>query len=243
MSMEHKFLLGLSAGVIALSVTLTGCATSPNYQTTGTKIPFVAGENISDALGSYSLISVNPENSLLSYPPSTETIVDVESLTANGFTEADAEAASKSALSFVTTEMIDNASIDTPDTYAATLQTLAEKYMTGAYIPIMTDPQKSTIVFHVDPGITFVRDGKPRISASGALPLEISASTLNDGRKTILISGMTDTYYRLDEASKKPQGKNALRAVSSWSLYMEPDANGVWKIAGYQTNFENSLVP
>ena len=216
----------------------TGSANSSTAATGGTSISQVEGETVTDALGTYSHISVNPNDAIFAFPQSSQTIVDTASLSANGFTEADAAAASKAAASFVVTEMIDNASIDTPDTFASTLQADGEKYFTGDYVSIMTDPSQSTIIYTAPAGVTFARDGKPRISSSKIDILTVAGSTLNDGRKTITVAGRSQIDYRLSEASKKTMNKDKITGIGSWDLRMISDGQGGWKIAGYQTSFE-----
>lgn len=239
--MGNKYRNSITIGVLStvVSVSLIGCSSPQATLMNGKLITVVQGEQVTDSLGTYARLKLEANSPVYNFPFSPQTLIDKTSIEANGFTEADAAAAQKAAAEFVATEMVDNASIDTPETFATTLQADASKYFIGSYIPIMTDPNQSTIIYKTADGVTFMRDGKTRIANNELSVIGIEGSSLLDGTKTIAVNGQTETTYRLSkESTATNNGKNSVTIISSWGLYMLPDENGNWKIAGYQTNFE-----
>ena len=93
--------------------TPTPAETCPDSETQGPWGDVVAAEHLTDAAGAYCHTTIDP--AAAQFDPS---VVDLDSLTAHGFTLADAEAAQHSAVSYVAEQGLDSSRLDdysTPD--------------------------------------------------------------------------------------------------------------------------------
>lgn len=251
--------------VAALSFGIAGCA--PTNSSSGasidgaTSISIVQGEQITDALGTYSKITVDPNNP--AFNTSAIQSIDMDSIKAAGYSEQDLSSAQKIAMQFTLTEMIDSKSLDTPDSLPQTLQDINTTYFTGPYASILSEPT-SNIVYAQKDGLTFVRDGKPRIADTKTKISFAAGETTPEGLKLIDFGGVTETKYRVTTDSlvnwykaKNPnlsdsQVKKDLKlddskektvtVTSNWFLTTTPDDSGNWKIAGYETSHSTILT-
>lgn len=233
-------------GAFALSgvLLLSGCSLMPEMRTSTaidgtTSIALISGEQVTDELGTYSKLQLDSKNPLLIFNKSAE-YVDLPSIESVGFTEADAEAAQKAAVSFVSTEMFDNASADVPTTSAQTLSDVVGRYATGKYLGQLTSPEFRLIYLQPD-GVTFLRDGKPRISAMNTKLIEVAGTRYkSDNVPAIDISGATITDYRVSSTGAGAGFKTA-SVECYWTFRMVP-ADGTWKILGSETSYDSQLI-
>jgi hypothetical protein len=245
-------LLIAGLGVAAITFGSAGCASVLPNQETGlpiegtTSISVIDGEKINDELGSYTKVTLDPNDPSLKFDKNAE-YVDMASIENSGFTEADAAAAQKAAIMFASTEMIDNAAADIPAKKAETLSNIVNQYATGPYINSteyvegMLDANSNLVYVQPD-GITFVRDGSKRISSVNTKINGIYGETgSGDGLSAIHVVGATVVDYKVNQSGAGAGYKTA--QVESWfELRMVPDGSGAWKILGYNNSFETSLI-
>lgn len=226
---------------------LSACSLLPGTQTNTamegtTSIAIVAGEKVTDELGEYSKLKLDEGNPLLTFDKNAE-FVDMASIESAGFTAADAEAAQKAAVSFVLAEMFDNASADIPTTASVTVAELIGKYASGDS-RVHRGWGNNTPFIYVQPdGVTFVRDGKPRISAINTKMIEVSGGRWkSDGdRPFITVSAVTITDYRVSPSSESGNDYKTASVETWWSLMMVPE-NATWKIYATEINYDTKLV-
>ena len=237
--MGNNYRNSITIGVLSIvvSASLIGCSSPQTTLMNGESITVVQGEQVTDSLGTYSKIKLDPSNPFLKFDK-TASFVDMASLESNGFTEADAAAAQKAAVTFASTDMIDNAAVDLPANSAETFANIVGTYGTGQYLSDLSNPNSKLIYIQPD-GITFARDGGTRISSVTTRIDEVAGATFKkDGLASIMVSGVTLVDYRM-----APSNDNKIAQVEAgWTLRMNPDGNGNWKIVGCNSDYITTLL-
>lgn len=245
--------------VAAVAFGAAGCAptTQASVITNGTSISIIAGEQVTDALGTYSRLTVDPNSPEFSKTAIGKTYMD--EIYAAGYTDADFSAAQKSAVTFALTEMIDSKGLDTPEA----LSDSVSGYLSGSFVPHMTNPSESAVVYLQKDGLTFIRDGKPRIASNSTKIISAMGVSYDKTRTSINFYGQSETKYRATPESlvkwyqtthtgvSEADVKNALKitdskeknitVISSWTLAMLPDETGAWKVQGYENTYQTLL--
>lgn len=239
-------LAGITVASVAFGIAgcapTSGTAPSPYGSLDGaTSISIIDGSQVTDALGNYTKVSVDPNSPLMKFDSSAPYAVDMASLSQQGISNDEAQAAQQAAISFITTEMFDNAAADIPGDYATALSNVGSQYVAGEYSSKILDPAKSNLLYTQKDGVTFMRDGKTRISSNNTVIDALYSSDFSDGRKNILISGISQVDYRVNPTGAGAGYKTAV-VDAMWQLRMGLDENGVWKIYGYDNTFTTSLV-
>lgn len=236
------------AGITVASVAfgIAGCAPTSSTPSspygsfdTATSISIIDGSQVTDSLGTYAKASVDPNSPIMKYDK-TAPYVDAGSFAQLGLTDADAESAQQTAVTFVMTQMFDNAAADIPGDSANVLAAVGNEYVRGYYANKILDPANSTLLYTQKDGITFVRDGKSRISSNYTALNSLSAGSGGSGT-SVTVSGISKVDYRINPTGSGAGYKTAV-VDAQWSLRLQKDESGAWKINGYEDTFTTSLV-
>lgn len=233
------FVAGL--GVAAIAFGSSGCAgvipsqgTNSNTINGGTSISIVQGEQVIDALGTYSKVQIDSSNPAFVFDKTAD-YADMESITANGFTETDAAAAQKAVVTFVSTEMIDNNALDIPANADQVRENIKNTYgLSGRQDPRLFD-SSSKIIYVQPDGITFARDGQTRILSNTTKINSVSGQNIS-GMSYVIVTGQTSVDYKPNSKANK-----TTQLLANWVYSVMPDTDGQWKIVGYDNSYQTYL--
>lgn len=213
---------------------------------------------VTDELGSYMKGKLDP-----SFPLATADKVDMTSITPLGYTDADVQEAQQFIANFTATEMVDSNLADNPAAYDNFVTSMKENYLTGYYADALAR-RDTQLVYQQTDGLQFARDGKTRFS-SNKTSIDYVQGTAGDAYGTSLnISGTTQVDYRVpdkniltwyqtrhpemttkqitDKLGLKDNKEETLRVDLAWQYWLQKDANGAWKIAGFSNSYEGNIV-
>lgn len=255
-----KAKMALAAITLGAVVTLTGgCAqVAPQTPESGitTSSVVVADTTVTDELGSYTKVKLKENDPSLTLI--TGAGYDKAGLAAAGFTEADAAAAQKYAVNFAATEMVDSPILDTSSSFDSYMSNATSNYLTGSYVGDMVK-QGSGLVYTQPDGLQFARDGKPRLTNN-----KLSVETITATNGLMTVAGVSEVDYRVpdkniltwyqarhpemtaqqitDKLGLKDTKEETLRVKIGWTYWLQKDAAGAWKIAGFGNNYKGDIV-
>lgn len=185
------------------SPTPTPAEACPESETQGPWGDVVAAEQFTDAAGAYCHTTIDPAAAAALFDPS---VVNLDSLTAHGFTLADAEAAQQSAVSYVAEQGLDSSRLDdysTPDsTWFDMEKGLFSTAAQARFAPLVESfgLRDAGVIITQSLPAPLHRDGGPRAASTDISVDKIFATLDLDGVTPLLVVRVpfTATYDATD---------------------------------------------
>jgi ABC-type Fe3+-hydroxamate transport system substrate-binding protein len=253
--------------VSAVLLGISACSSTPEPVETPTPVETVApvadygdvvgtGEIITDELGSYETIAINPEAEALKH---NYDVLNVPMLYAVGFTEEDAYSAQDWVVPFVASEVVDSITVDNFGNWDKWVAEHADTYLAPTekerLLSFTTDKPAVFILNNFNdalPGL--VRDSTPREKN-----VIITVDKITTDNSFITVSGTTSVDYRLDDARTVTKfiGKGSTEeelkeyypqlfdgvndsvnnVPNNWSYSLMKTDDGSWRIVGYTADY------
>lgn len=249
-------------------LTVAGCAPTLKHTTVhgsekapaapSSQVTMGSGHTVTDALGTYETLKLNPKSTALVYNPST----DDGTVTPNGFVLRDVKSAQAYALNYMVTQYLDSSALDTGAAgYETWYKTQALKLYTTEIYDSGDSTHKNYLILNNGAAAAIpqlIRDKKPRgqditlnvdtisggvYNGTPYLKLDISYNVVYRASDAAILklteanTGKTTAalHYLLKDKVYDGKGENSYRSFGDVTLGLNKHGDS-WVISGFQSN-------